>query len=189
MSRSGIRTTPGLQWSRRVTSPGLAAGAGRSVSFSPGCDATAGGVPGVTSQRARSVLGSCRISAASTARPAESIRAWCGAARRPHAAVPAIPPSWTPMGGLADGPAAEPDEDQVEQARDTGDHHSPRPCLGHYPSSQVQATLGIRQGWRPADAAAQRPGRLAATGSAGLSPETHSGKGSDVVCSAVAASP
>jgi hypothetical protein len=35
----------------------------------------------VTSQRARSVLGSCRISAASTARPAESIRAGPGAAQ------------------------------------------------------------------------------------------------------------
>ena len=41
------------------------------------------------------------------ARPAppvgESIRgrAWCGAARRPHAAVPAVPRSWTPMSGLA----------------------------------------------------------------------------------------
>ena len=66
-----------------------------------------GMVSGVTSRCARSLLSRSAISAASTARPAQSSRgrAWCGAARRSRAAAPAGPRLQAPANGRA-GPAS-----------------------------------------------------------------------------------
>jgi hypothetical protein len=66
--------------------------------------ATAGRVPGVTSRCARSFPGRYRISAAMTARSAQSSRG-PGLARRPRAGAPAAPRSWTLTSGRA-GPAS-----------------------------------------------------------------------------------
>jgi hypothetical protein len=62
---------------------------------------------GVTSRRACSRLGSCRISAASTARSAQSSRGrrLLRRSTRSRAAAPAVPRSWTLMIGRA-GPAS-----------------------------------------------------------------------------------
>src|ERR1039458_6480238 len=66
---------------------------------------------------------------------------WRGAARRPRAAAPAAPRSWSMRTTEQDQPAADPDEDEIEQTE------------GHERSSWPTADP-----WRIA--AAHRPGRL-----------------------------
>ena len=99
----------------------------------------------MTSRCARSLRGRCRISAqpAPLGRPSPGEAwAWCGAARRPRAAAPAVRRSLTPMERPSKtSQPAKPDEDQIQQTTGHGRSscpaaasiaaaHSPRQTFG-----------------------------------------------------------
>jgi hypothetical protein len=118
-------------------------------------------VPGVTSRCARSLAGRSLISAASTARRAQSHRApaRCGAAPRPRTAARAVPHPWTPANNRQDKPASKPHEDQIEQTQ----RHGRSSCPAATPRLSRQVTaIGRLLAPRGRIAAAPRPGRLLA---------------------------
>ena len=110
-----------------------------------------GTVPGVTSRCARSLLSRSAISAASTARPAQSSRgrAWCGAARRSRAAAPAGPRLQAPANGRA-GPASH----RAERRSGRAGEKTPLIIMPHghalpvAPGHRNRPTLGTRQAAR-----------------------------------------
>ena len=152
---------------QRTRRPGWASRAAR-IGPLPGDQAT---VPpqdgaGVTSRRARSLPGRSLISAASTARRAQSLRAWarCGAAPRPRAAARAVPHPSTPANDPA-GQASQQAARRSDRADATtrpvlmpGSHaapiapgHSHRPASGtpqaHRCSSQAGQASGTPHGF------------------------------------------
>ncbi len=113
-------------------------------------------VPGVTSRCARSLLGRCRISAASTARPAQSRRG-LGLVRRSTATSCRSTSSSAFVDADErpgqDKPASKPDEDQIQQTKG----HRRSSCPAAAPPASLQPTAqadfwhptgpGLLDGW------------------------------------------
>ena len=139
-----LRSAPALHTYHRPakdTSSGLGVPRGRgSARFPvtrPRCHRTT--VPGVTSRCARSLPGRSLISAASTARWAQSHRASarCGAAPRPRAAARAVPHPRTPANDPAGQASQQAHEDQAAQTQRHG--RSLCPAATPHLSRQVTA--------------------------------------------------
>ena len=139
-----LRSAPALHTyhrSAKDTSSGLGVPRGRgSARFPvtrPRCRRRT--VPGVTSRCARSLPGRSLISAASTARWAQSHRASarCGAAPRPRAAARAVPHPRTPANDPAGQASQQAHEDQAAQTQRHG--RSLCPAATPHLSRQVTA--------------------------------------------------